>query len=278
MSAWGRASGIGFLRGLRYPFWGLRFVYGEERGLARYWIWPIFLTATMAAFVLAMVVSRHEALLELLWPAPTGDGRLGWFLSAAHAAVEVLFALVLAALGLVASVLLGGLVAAPFNDALSEEIERLLTGREGPPFSMSALLSDLGRALRLESVKLLGYALVMLPLFVASFLVPVVGHAAYVAFGFTFTALYFALDYVDWPASRRGKGVRERLAFARKHFGAMLGFGIGVWAFLWVPVLNLFFMPAAVAGGTKLFLDLEAEADAGPGSSDSAHPRPRPAL
>jgi len=35
------------------------------------------------------------------------------------------------------------------------------------------------------------------------------------------------------------------------------GFGTGVWILLFVPLVNLFFMPAAVAGGTMLFLGLE---------------------
>lgn len=263
MSAPERRPRLGFSSGLRYPFWGLRFVYFEHRALARYWIWPIVLTASMAAGVIALVAWQHDALFELLWPPPDEGARFGWLVSAARALAGFLLGLALAAAGLVASVLLGGLLAAPFNDALSEETERLLTGRPGPPFSLAAVFADIRRTLRLEAVKLLGYAAVMLPLFVASFVVPVVGQAAYGAFGFGFTALYFALDYVDWPASRRGKGARERLAFARAHLGVMLGFGVGVWAFLWIPVLNLFFMPAAVAGGTKLFLDIVPDPPSG---------------
>jgi uncharacterized protein involved in cysteine biosynthesis len=32
-----------------------------------------------------------------------------------------------------------------------------------------------------------------------------------------------------------------------------------VWLFLFIPLVNLLFMPAAVAGGTLLFLDVEAK-------------------
>ncbi len=248
---------VGFLRGVRYPFWGLRFVYREERGLARFWIWPILVTAALSIGSLAAVLAKHEALFAMLWSEPSGDGVLGFLASALYAVADVLFALVLAAVGLVLAVLLGSLAAAPFNDALSEEVERILTGRPARPFSLRAVLADLARTVRIEVAKLLAYAAVMLPLFVISFLVPGVGHAVYAAFGFAFTSFYFALDYVDWPASRRGRGVRDRLAFARANLPAMVGFGVGVWAFLAIPVLNLFFMPAAVAGGTKLFLDLE---------------------
>jgi uncharacterized protein involved in cysteine biosynthesis len=52
--------------------------------------------------------------------------------------------------------------------------------------------------------------------------------------------------------------VSWRLRRAATHRAAYLGFGATVAALLFVPFLNLFLMPAAVAGGTKLFLDLEA--------------------
>ena len=96
--------------------------------------------------------------------------------------------------------LLGGVAAAPFNDALSEEVERILTGSPARPFSLSAVLSDVARTLRIETAKLLAYAAVMLPLFVASFLVPVVGHAAYVVFGFTFStpAVMLPIRSINW--------------------------------------------------------------------------------
>ena len=254
-----KAPSIGLLRGARYPFWGLRYIYVEHRELARYWIWPILITALMAGGAIALVWTQHDALLGRFWAPPEADGWLGWLAHAAYAVVDFFLAVILTGLSAVVSVLLGNLLAAPFNDALSEEVERLLSGRAGPTFSFGRLFADVLRSVRLEALMLGAYAAVMLPLFVVSLMVPGVGQVAYGAFGFAFTSLYFAVDYVDWPASRRGRGVRARLALFRQNKGAMFGFGVGVWAFLWVPFLNLFFMPAAVAGGTKLYLDLDRE-------------------
>ena len=83
--------------------------------------------------------------------------------------------------------------------------------------------------------------------------------------GFALTALYFALDYVDWPIARRGLGLRYRRELLARGGATLFGFGAGVWLFLLVPLLNLFFMPAAVAGGTLLYLELEGPRQ-GPGS------------
>lgn len=135
-----------------------------------------------------------------------------------------------------------------------------MTGREGPPFGFRRLLHELVRTLRVEGTKLFVYATIMGPLFVLSWALPVVGQVVYTAFGLFFTAIYFAADYVDWPASRRGHGVRVRIGLLRANLPTALGFGAGVAVLLFVPFVQLFFMPAAVAGGTLLFLDLEARA------------------
>jgi CysZ protein len=76
------------------------------------------------------------------------------------------------------------------------------------------------------------------------------------AVGFCFTALFFAIDYVDFAASRREFSAGQRMRWAFAHLGAMLGLGTSIWLLLLTPLLNLLFMPAAVAGGTLLFLDL----------------------
>jgi CysZ protein len=156
------------------------------------------------------------------------------------------------------------IIAAPFNDLLSEEVERIRTGREGAPFSLRVVLRDSVRTVGLELVKLLIWASVMGPLFLASLLLPVVGQILYTVIGFVFTAMYWSIDYVDWPASRQNRGVGFRFGMATRHFLPMFGFGTGVWLFLFIPFLNLLFMPAAVAGGTLLFLDLEGGQDESP--------------
>ncbi|NOY92719.1 MAG: hypothetical protein GXP55_16135 [Deltaproteobacteria bacterium] len=258
-----KRMGIGFFSGLRYPFRGMRFVYGKHPDLVRFWLPPIVITGIMLVLVFGGVFHYHDAITDWIWTAPTGESfwaSVGRFF---HGLLDVVLGVMLVLGGLVAVMLSTSVLAAPFNDALSAEVERLVTGADGPPFRFSTMLRDLLRTVGMELVKLLLYALVMLPLFVASLMLPVVGQILYSVFGFLFTAMYFALDYIDWPATRRGRGVGARLGIGRKQFPSMFGFGTGVWLFLFIPFLNLFFMPAAVAGGTLLFLDLEgAEGEA----------------
>ncbi len=253
-------SVIGFWRGLTYPFRGARFVYLQRPGLVRYWGAPVLLTLLAAAGIVWGAVAARDAIVEAVWAAPAGEGFWADALRVLHAALEWLVALGLALGGLVVLSLATSLIAAPFNDALSEAVEEHVTGTPGAPLSLEVLVRDAIRTVLLELTKLALYAAVMGPLFVASLFVPVLGQAVYAVLGFAFTALYFSVDYIDWPASRRNRGLRARAAVVRRHFWPMFGFGTGVWLFLFVPFVNLLFMPAAVAGGTLLFLDLERAA------------------
>jgi CysZ protein len=121
-------------------------------------------------------------------------------------------------------------------------------------------MRELARTVRIELTKLTFYVAVMGPLWVVSWLLPGIGQLLYLVFAALFTALYFAVDYIDWPASRRELSFTQRIAVLRVRPLCTLGFGVGVAACLFVPLLNVCFMPLAVAGGTRLFLDLDAYA------------------
>ena len=69
-----------------------------------------------------------------------------------------------------------------------------------------------------------------------------------------------ALQYVDIPMSNRGlvfKDVKAECAGSRL---LSLGFGAGVTVLAAIPVVNLFVMPAAVAGATALYIQRSREA------------------
>lgn len=225
----------------------------QHPGLVRYWIFPIVITLIVLGFVVKGVWDYHDALFEALWTEPIGESFWDDVARFFHGFAEVLFAIVLFAVGLVVVMLLTGLFAAPFNDLLSEEVERLVTGREGPPFSVKIALLDLGRTLIFEGL----YITIAIVSTVASWLIPVVGQIGLTILMWIVTAQYWAISYIDWPCSRRRRGLRYRFAMGLRHFAAMTGFGSGTSIILFVPFLNLFFMPIAVAGGTLLFLDLE---------------------
>lgn len=259
---------LGFWSGIGYPFAGMRFVYVRHPELVRIWIFPIALTFLAIGFATWGSWTYSDEIVEWMWASPQGDGFFAGMLRTLRGALSFLVFAVVWATSLFSVVALSNVIAAPFNDALSEEVERIVTGEKGPPFSVAALVRDLFRTLRLELSKLAIFLGVMAPLLCCSFVVPGVGQIAYSVVGFIFTATYLAVDYIDWPACRRNKSTSYRWSVVRSRFGPCFGFGAGVFFMLWIPILNLFFMPAAVAGGTLLFLDLEGIAPAPVNPSD----------
>jgi len=258
-SAFGSLHPGDFVKGLLYPLRGLA-ILRRHPGLARYWVPPIVLTTAALVASLVFAVRFYDDAVALVWREPSGEGWAEGVLSVLHWFLSAFALLVGVGLAMLVAVVLANLFAAPFNDALSEAVEELETGNPAPKFALVRLLRDLARTLRLELVKLLLYLAVMGPLWLVSLLLPGIGQALYMVFAALFTSLYFAVDYIDWPASRRGFGWRQRLALLRVRPLMTLGFGFAVAACLFVPLLNLCFMPLAVSGGTRLFLDLDAYA------------------
>ena len=63
-----------------------------------------------------------------------------------------------------------------------------------------------------------------------------------------------AWDFLDYPLGLRGLGVRARLRWVRRHFGAFTLFGV-LWAGLCVvPGVVLVLLPMGVAGATRMIL------------------------
>jgi CysZ protein len=244
-----------FVRGLLYPVRGLE-ILRRHGGLRRYWVPPILLTALSLIVSLTFAVRYHDDALAMIWQVPAGEGWVAGLLGALHWVLRVLALVLGFAVSVVLTIALANVIAAPFNDALSEQVELRETGQPSAAFSLSRVLRDVGRTLRIELTKLLVYVAVLGPLFVLSWLFPGPGQLAYTVFASLFTVVYLALDYIDWPASRRGYGMRQRIAMLKVRPMLTLGFGAAVAVCLFVPLLNLLFMPLAVAGGTRLFLDL----------------------
>jgi CysZ protein len=256
-------SPIGFVRGLSYALRGMRFVYFQHPELARYWVFPILITGVALLAVFYGAGSYYDDLGDAVWSLfpqswTEATGWIGGMLSALHWLIELIAGMVLALLGLVFVLVLSSVVAAPFNDALSEAVEHISTGGSAPPFSVRQMLVDVVRTIRLELLKVLVYLAVVGPMFLASLLIPGLGSLISLV-GFVLTAVYLGIDYIDWPAARRNWSVGDRIAFTRRQLPAVAGFGMGVWVLLFIPLVNLLFMPAAVAGGTMLFLALAQE-------------------
>ncbi len=256
------ASSPGFFTSARTFGRSLRLL----RAHSELWVWCLLpLLVNLAAFALAawvflanldalsgllreaMAVADPERGYEWLWVGPVraAGWLIGWILLLILGlAVYFLFTVV------------GGVIAAPFLDVLSQRLERIVTGARGQEGAGGALagLASAGRAFR-EEAKRVAFLLCVQALFLLLMLVP--GLQPFVlAANLVFAALFVSLDYTGFVLDRRGIRFRERRAWLWRHRRAMLGFGGAALLTFLIPGLNFLCLPWLVASGTLLALDV----------------------
>jgi CysZ protein len=154
--------------------------------------------------------------------------------------------------------LVASALSAPFNDVISHKTEQIVTGTfQETPFSVGLLIKDSGRAIA-HSFRILGLYLLLLAFTLLFLLIPGIGSLLFAIAGALLTSYKFAFEYLGYPMDRRRFSWRDKRAFLKSSFSSIMGFGLGNLAIASIPVVNLFFIPAAVVGGTLLFLDLNA--------------------
>jgi CysZ protein len=164
--------------------------------------------------------------------------------------LQILIVLISLVLLLIVAYALSFIVAGPFNDALSERVEVMVTGHEPPPFSFGKFIKDILRTVRIEAIKAVILLSIPIVLFVLNF-IPVVGGLLYVVLTFVFGAWDLGFSYADIPNGRRVVPLRERWRFARKNRWALIGLGAG---FI-IPFFSLIFAAPMVVGGTLMYID-----------------------
>ena len=255
------AEGAGFLR--RNPrLWALAAVpvalatIATVATAAAFWIQ---LDVVHAFFADALPQLEAGAWWTWLW---VGPGRLLFFLLGWLAVVASL------AVALVASLLVANLLSAPFLDALSERVERIVAGET--PGGDGGVVGFAGEVLRsfgaeLQRLAFLGGIWIVLTLI--GFVVP----GAHFVTGpllVAMTILFLPLDYAGYALDRRGIPFADRRRWLRERLATMTGFGGVAFVSCLVPGLNLIVTPSLVTAGTLLVLRSEPGAGAGVASAD----------
>jgi len=149
-------------------------------------------------------------------------------------------------------IILGGIVSAPFNEKISAYIEDNIYNKKTErnlPF-----LPDTVQSIAAELKKIAFYLSFIIPLFLINF-IPMIGSVISFVFGTGFSFFFNALDFMDYPLTRRMAGFREKLKVVNSK--KMLSYGFGAMAFIltFLPVINVLMNPILVAAGTSLFYE-----------------------
>lgn len=220
------------------------------------WPWailPAILNLVIFAIVATALIFNASTLLEWVWAQPELASWYDWLLRAVWYVVFAILIVGSLIISYYLVLLVGGAVASPFNDKLSEKAERILdpdlqeAGTDESP--VADILRSLAVSIGLLMLYLIGLA-VLLPLH----LVPGLGNLAFTASAACWSAAFLVLDYTEDTLDRRGFSIGEKFGGLRGDLELAAGFGAGTSLLMIVPVLNLLAMPVAVVAGSALGL------------------------
>lgn len=138
-------------------------------------------------------------------------------------------------------------LAAPFLALFSERVFASLSGIEAPVPPGRRVVRWVIRPIY-EALILLVIRLIVSVVFLPLNCIPAVGTVLF----FLVLAWLEGMDLLDIGMSARGLVLRERLPFVKRHKFAAMGLGVGASAILWVPIVNLFFLPGLIVAAVLL--------------------------
>jgi CysZ protein len=225
--------------------------------LARLCVAPVVAGLVAFGSCLTLLFLYLPALVEFMWPQPTGR-----FLLIIWTLFEVVVFVAMLVAGLALSYIVQSLLAAPFNDLISERVERLMLPEGPPETGWRAALRAAGRAVSHEARKGLLWLSAAAPLFLLSWLIPGIGALIWSVGSFYITVRFVAYDALDYSMGRRSWSFQRKIAFLREHRALAFGLGGVTTLLLAVPLVGLAASPLAAVGGTALFCDISSQARA----------------
>lgn len=176
---------------------------------------------------------------------PDWLGFLEWLLW--PLAVILLLAIVMYLFSTIANI-----VAAPFNGLLAEKLEEILSGEEvSGRETFASTLASFPRSMGRECQKLLYYALFAILTLIASFIISPLAPILW----FCMNAWMMAIEYADYPMDNHKLSFKEARRRLENQRFTSFGFGAVVMVGTMIPIVNLIIMPAAVCGGTVMWLE-----------------------
>lgn len=146
----------------------------------------------------------------------------------------------------------GVLLGAPWYGQLSEQLEKIRTGKV--EIIEVSIIRDIGRAILYELKKLVLIAMIGIPLIIINFF-PGIGTIVSTIGSFTLTATIVCLDFFDSSLERRRLKFRNKLAIVFQSLPASGSFALVCVVLISIPLINLVTIPLCVASGTLFVCD-----------------------
>ena len=246
-----------FLFGFTYPFRTLKFFFSHSV-LIKYSIAPMLINLLIYGSVFILSYNWFTGSIESWLGIESTDA--GFWLKFLHTALLIVGFILLLFFCYLLFTILGNVITAPFNEEISQRVEEIVTGtKEGHKMGF---WEDEYISIKGEIQKLLFYLIILLFIFSLN-LIPVAGSVISGILGVIFSSFYNALDFLDYPMTRKKMRFRDKLKVTRKGKLVTYGFGFTAFLLLFLPVINVFMKPILVVAGTSLYYEKDFHNNAG---------------
>jgi CysZ protein len=217
--------------------------------LRRFVLIPLLINSLLLGSTLWWAMTSLFSYLESLLPA--------WLAWAQWLILPVVFIgvslFIFQVFGLVAN-----LIAAPFNNLLSERAEHLLRP-EGVEISTNqqSVFKRAFSDIQKEFQKLRYFLLRAAPLIIL-FFIPGLNLIASLLW-FVFSAWMLSLEYLDYPLSNHDRNFQQSRVWVKQHRGICWRFGFSASLLSLIPILNFLLMPAAVVAATAIYSEVTSD-------------------
>ena len=238
-----------FLFGFTYPFRSLKFFFSHSV-LIKYSIAPMIINLLIYGSVFILSYSWFTGSIDS-WLGIEGT-EAGFWLKFLHTALLIIGFILLLFFCYLLFTILGNVITAPFNEEISQRVEEIVAGTKEA--HKMGFWEDAYISIKGEVQKLAFYLIILLLIFSLN-LIPVAGSVIATVLGVIFSSFYNALDFLDYPMTRKKMRFRDKLKVTRKGKLVTYGFGFTAFLLLFLPVINVFMKPILVVAGTSLFYE-----------------------
>lgn len=237
-----------FFFGFAYPFRSIKFFFSHPV-LIRYSITPMIINLIIYGSVFFFTYRWLIGSLESWLGINTGGA--GFWLQFLHIILLIISFLLLLFICYLVFTILGNLITAPFNEEISQRVEEIVAKES---LHKMGFWEDAYISIKGEAEKLVFYLFFLFLIFLLNF-IPVIGNIFSAVIGTIFSFYYNALDFLDYPMTRKKMRFKQKLKVTRS--GKLLTYGFGCAAFLmmFLPVVNVFMKPILVVAGTSLYYE-----------------------
>jgi len=238
--------------GFRYLIEGTKLL--TQPGMKRFVLIPLIANIIVFIFLTTLLIQYFSAVTQYFSDFLSGWAWLAYFAAIIATILSGLAAFIILLIYGYSFNIITNIIAAPFYGMLAEKIENRLTGNVLPNETIASITI---RTIKREMVKLWYFIsrgfLVTFGLFILAF-IPLLNFLVPIL-AILWGAWVLTLQYVDYPADNNQMSFSELRKQIKSKRYSTIGFGAAILLGSIIPVINIFIMPTAVAGGTLFWIN-----------------------